>query len=141
MSREKRKRKRQQRREIYRQQSNGRVIRTGIFSPEAMSHQAALLAKQFEAMPGKPEEKYLVVLGCAGNTIFTYPIYGCADGFTAALQDAIRKHQRENRPQIQSGRVQGIGDFVFAPPDLLVQMMAKGVPVLVTNRAENRANN
>jgi hypothetical protein len=89
-------------------------------------------------MPGKPEEKYIVLLRCSDSGIYSYPIYGCSDGFTAALKDAIEKHQELTSAAIERGMVQGVGDGSYNPPDYLVRMMALGAKVIVSNRVQNR---
>jgi len=96
------------------------------------------ILRQLNAMPGKPEEKYLVLLRCSDGRIYSYPIFCCSEGFTAAMQDAIQKHQSAGRPEIEGGMVQGIGSTSFRPPDTFVQMIAMGANVVVTNRLENR---
>lgn len=139
MSRERKQAERLARKREYRASRGARVLRTTMLSDDlAVAKRSAELAKQMEALPGKPEEKYMVFLRCSGSDFYTYPIYGCADGFTAAMQDAIKKHQNAGRPEVLGGYVQGIGSAAFRPPDALVQMMAMGVKVVVTNRIENR---
>lgn len=139
MSRARKEAERLARKREYRANRGSRLICSGAVSTDdEMQKTAVRLAKQLDAMPGAPEHKYMVFLVCAEDGCYTYPIYGCADGFTAALQDAIKKHQEMNRPEIQGGFVKGIGDSVFRPPDAIVQMMAMGVNVVTTNRLENR---
>jgi hypothetical protein len=139
MSRRKREAERLARKRDYRANRRAMILRTMSLSNNgAVERSAADLKKQLDAMPGKPQEKYIVVLRCSGNDFYSYPIYGCPDGFTAAMQDAIKKHQKMDRPEIEGGVVQGIGKTSFNPPDVLVQMMAMGVKVAVTNRLENR---
>jgi len=139
MSRERKQAERLARKREYRASREAKVLRTTMLSSDrAFEKNAADLLKQLDALPGKPEEKYMVLLRCSDGDVYSYPIYGCADGFTAAMQDAIKKHQRAGRPEIEGGLVQGIGSASFNPPDALVQMMAMGAKVLVTNRLENR---
>ena len=139
MSRQKREAERLARKREYRANRGAMVLRTmSLSSDEAVGTIAANLKKHLDALPGNPQEKYVVVLRCSDNDFYTYPIYGCPDGFTAAMQDAIKKHQKMARPEIKGGVVQGIGKTSFNPPDVLVQMMAMGVKVAVTNRLENR---
>jgi len=139
MSRARKEAERLARKREYRANRIANVICSGsLSSDDEMQKIAVRLAKQMVALPGAPEQKYMVVLLCGKDGCYTYPIFGCPDGFTAAMQDAIKKHQEMNRPDIQGGFVKGIGDALFRPPDALVQMMAMGVDVLVTNRLENR---
>lgn len=139
MSRNRNEAERLARKREYRLNRGARVLRTTTLSSDgAVEKSAAELKKQLDALPGKPEEKYMVFLRCSDNDFYTYPIYGCPNGFTAAMQDAIEKHQNAVRAEILGGFVQGIGNARFNPPDVLVQMMAMGVNVLVTNRIENR---
>jgi hypothetical protein len=139
MSRERKQAERLARKREYRASREARVLRTTVLSSdEAVEKNAADLRRQLDALPGKPEEKYMALLRCGDGDLYSYPIYGCADGFTAALQDAISKHRQMGRPEIEGGFVQGIGSTSFSPPDVLVQMMAMGAKVLVTNRLENR---
>lgn len=139
MSRERKQAERLARKREYRERRQARVLRTTVLSSDrAVQKNAADLLRQLDALPGKPEEKYVVLLRCADGDVYSYPIYGCTDGFTAAMQDAMRKHQQAARPEINGGLVQGIGSTSFSPPDALVQMMAMGAKVLVTNRLENR---
>jgi hypothetical protein len=139
MSRQKREAERLARKREYRANRAAMILRTmSLSSDGAVRKTATDLKKQLDALPGKPQEKYMVVLRCSGNDFYSYPIYGCPDGFTAAMQDAIKKHQKMDRSEIEGGIVQGIGDTSFNPPDVLVQMMAMDVKVAVTNRIENR---
>ena len=96
------------------------------------------IRKQMKTMPGRAEEKYVVFLHCSDNSLHAYPIYECSEGFTAAMQCAIEEHQRLTLAVIDGGLVHGIDDSVYEPPDYLVQMMALGANVLVTNRLQNR---
>lgn len=139
MSREKKERERNERKRMYRAECEARVLRTKSMSSESdVQACIAEVKKHLNALPGKPEEKYAVILRCGDGGFYSYPIYGCSDGFTAAMQDAIGKHQNAGRAPIQGGLVQGIGNMVYQPPDFLVQAMAMGAKVLVTNRLENR---
>lgn len=135
MSREKKQQERLSRKKEYRKTQEARVLGFGRGSVEKYVHD---INKQMDAMPGKPEEKYMVFLRCSNNTIYSYPIYGCSDGFTAALRDAIEKHRNLIPAVIEGGIVQGIGDITYEPPDYLVQMMALGANIVVTNRLQNR---
>lgn len=142
MSRERKLAERIARKKEYRASSEARSLRTLTLSTEeAISKSLAGLERQLRALPGKSEEKYMAVLHCTDNNFYSYPIYSCPNGFTAAMQDAIKKHQEVERPQVVGGMVQGIGNASFNPPDELVQMMAMGVKVLVTNRVENTLPN
>jgi hypothetical protein len=96
-----------------------------------------VLKRQFDAMPGPAEEKYLVALRCKDGGVYHYPIYQCKDGFTAALKDAILKHQEENRPTVDGGMVQGCGTTTFDPPDSIVQLIAAGGEVIAVNKLHN----
>jgi len=139
MSRMKREAERLGRKREYRARQGARILRSMALSSDgAIEKNLADLQKQLRVLPGKPEEKYMVLLRCGDGDFYSYPIYDCADGFTAAMQDAIKKHQRAGHPEIKGGLVQGIGSASFNPPDALVQMMAMGAKVLVTNRLENR---
>lgn len=139
MSREKKERQRLLRRQDYRAQQTGRVLRAITPRSEAeVERFFEQTMKQMDAMPGKPDEKFVVFLRCSNGVVFTYLIYGCVEGFTAAMRDAIEKHREANRPAIEGGAVRGVGNASFTPPDFMVQMMAKGVRVLLTNRLENR---
>lgn len=139
MSKEKRQRERIARKNAYRAECGTRGLRTRpLSSEEDVEACIADIKKHLNALPGTPEEKYMVRLRCAEADFYSYPIGGCRDGFTAALQEAVKQHQRAGRAPIQGGIVQGIGDVVYQPPDFLVQAMAKGAKVLVTNRLENR---
>src|SRR2546428_4530749 len=127
MSRERKQAERIARKREYRAGRAARVLRTTTLSTDrAVEKNITDLKKQLDALPGKPEEKYMVILHCSDNAFYTYPIYGCPDGFTAAMQSAIEKHQKMGHPEIQRGMVQGIGNTSFNPPDELVQMMAMG---------------
>ena len=142
MSRERKLAERIARKKQYRDSSGPRTLRTAtLSSEERIDNTSVDLQKQLNALPGKPEEKYMVVLHCSDNNFYSYPIYGCPNGFTAAMQDAINKHKRMDRPEIQRGIVKGIGNTSFNPPDELVQMMAMGCKVVVTNRLENKQVN
>ena len=139
MSRERKQAERLARKREYRANRGAKVICSGsVSSDEEIQKATVRLAKQLEVMPGAPEHKYMVFLLCGEDGCYTYPIFGCPDGFTADMQDAIKKHQDMNRPEIQGGFVKSIGDALFRPPDAMVQMMAMGVNVLVTNRLDNR---
>jgi len=127
------------RKQEYRIRRGARLLRSKELSSDAaVQKNLADLRKHLRALPGKLEEKYMVLLRCSDGDVYSYPIYGCTDGFTAALHDAITKHQHAARPEIKGGFVQGIGSTAFRPPDALVQVMAMGGKVLVTNRLENR---
>src|SRR3984885_3876592 len=142
MSRERKLAERIARKKQHRDSSGPRTLRTAtLSSEERIANTSVDLLKQLNALPGKPEEKYMDVLHCSDNHFYSYPIYACPNGCTAAMQDATNKHQRMERPEIQRGIVKGIGNPSFSPPDQLVQMMAMGWKVLVTNRLENRQAN
>ena len=139
MSRETKEAERLARKRAYRANRGAQVLRTTtLSSEESVNKTIAGVHKQLHVLPGKPEEKYMVILRCVGNNFYSYPIYGCPDGFTAAMRDAITKHQEMDRPEIEGGVVQGIGNICFNPPDAMVQVMAMGANVAVTNRLENR---
>src|SRR5450631_2782711 len=101
MSRERRLAERIARKKQYRDRTEPRTLRTEtLSSEEQIENSIADLKKQLNALPGKPEEKYMVVLHCSDDNFYSYPIYGCLNGFTAAMHDAINKHKRMERPQI-----------------------------------------
>ncbi len=142
MSRERKLAERIARKKQYRDGSEPRTLRTKTLSSnEQIGKSIADLKRQLNSLPGKPEEKYMTVLHCSDNNFYTYPIYRCPNGFTAAMQDAINKHQGMERPQIVRGMVHGVGNVSFNPPDGVVQIMAMGGKVLVTNRLENKPAN
>lgn len=136
MSRERKEKERMAKKLAYRAERGSRVLQISSSSDDTDAYVRRLL-RQLDAMPGKPEEKYIVLLRCSDSDIYSYPIYGCSEGFTAALQDAIAKHKDARRADIRSGCVQGIGDTLYQPPDYLVRGIANGAKVLVTRRLEN----
>jgi len=137
MSRERKERERIARKQAFRAEQEARVLRSVPFGKSVETCERQLL-RQLDAMPGRPEEKYIVFLRCSDNGVYSYPLYGCTEGFTAALKDAIEKHKEAGRADIQSGCVQGVGDTLYQPPDYLVRGIANGAKVLVTRRVENR---
>ena len=104
---------------------------------KGLNRSAEFAQKQLDAMPGPKDQKFLVFVTAKDNTIYHYPVY-YSPGFTEALQHALTLHKRISTSPVQSASVYGSSGKVLELPDAMVQMMAMGARVLITNRLSNK---
>jgi hypothetical protein len=115
-----------------------RVIRTvELANAVGLNRSAEFAQRQMDAMPGRKEQKFLVFVTAKDNAIHHYPVF-YSPGFTEALQHALNLHRRISTSRVQCASVFGSSGKVLELPDAVVQAMAMGARVLITNRLSNK---